>query len=79
MTTQTERVDVLNVLGFHAEMREASGKPNLARELLDARAAMAQLIEDNRNALRILENDGQGSGPLAGFLRAAIARIGGDA
>lgn len=84
MTNQQKSgVDVLAAIGLHAEMREAAGKPNLAKDLRDVRAAVAELIEDREalaKALRdILEAGIEGPGHVRLFNagRAALARVGG--
>ncbi len=50
-----------------------------ATELAEALAAVAQLLEDNRAALVMLEDAGLSDEPVAGFLRAALARVQGGA
>ena len=49
------------------------------RTVARLRAAVARLIEDNRAALRMLADDGMEDSPVAGFLRAALARVPGGA
>lgn len=46
--SESTPVDVLAVLASHGDMREATGKPNLAAELREARAAVAEVLVAGR-------------------------------
>lgn len=76
-------VDVLGVLAETAIENDcpcghpACSKQRFRDDALAARAAVAQLFDDHRAALAMLEADGLGDAPVAGFLRAALARVGG--
>lgn len=85
---QVTGVDVLAVMSADAAHADAyriahgvmdSTPAAMAEESAKARTAVEHLFKGVWGALEILEHDGQVDSPLAGFLRASLARAGGAA
>ena len=82
------KVDVLAVLeAVEAYVDDAAQfpeqfKPGVVKrhqaQFREARAAVAELIEDATLALELLESENLGDSYAAGILRKSLARVGGD-